>query len=184
MTNKVLYKAALPAIAIAALLSACGSDAEEVTATTVAEAEATTTTEAMADEDAGTIVDIAVENGNFTTLVAALQAAELDGTLSGDGPFTVFAPTDDAFAALPAGTVDTLLEDPKGDLTDILTFHVVSGKLLAAEVLAAESLDSLQGGALAVDADAGTIGGAVISTTDIVGSNGVIHVIDSVLIPE
>ena len=92
------------------------------------------TTPAPATTDAD-IVDTAIAAGDFTTLVAAVQAAGLEDTLRGEGPFTVFAPTDEAFAALPAGTVETLLEDPAGDLTDILTYHVVPGAVPAADVV-------------------------------------------------
>ena len=131
-----------------------------------------------------TIVDIAVEDGRFTTLVAALQAAGLAGTLAGEGPFTVFAPTDDAFAALPEGTVEALLADIP-QLTDILLYHVVSGKVMAADVVSLDSAESLQGQPLNFVVDGGVvkIGDAQVLITDIVASNGVIHVIDAVLLP-
>ena len=138
-------------------------------------------------EDKPSIVEIAVEDGSFTTLVAALQAAGLDEALSGEGPFTVFAPTDDAFAALPEGTVATLLEDPEGALTDILLYHVVEGAVMAEDVLMLDAAPTLQGGevTIAVDADGNvTLNDTVmIIATDIEGSNGIIHVIDAVLIP-
>jgi transforming growth factor-beta-induced protein len=131
-----------------------------------------------------TIVDIAVADGRFTTLVAALTAADLAGTLSGDGPFTVFAPTDDAFAALPAGTVEDLLADIPA-LTDILTYHVVSGSVLAADVVTLSSAPTLLGQDVSVRIENGNvfINDSQVIITDIVGSNGVIHVIDAVLLP-
>jgi uncharacterized surface protein with fasciclin (FAS1) repeats len=139
---------------------------------------------AKADQQPGDdIVDIAVNAGQFKTLVAALQAAELDSALKGDGPFTVFAPTDAAFAKLPAGTVDALLQD-KEKLTQILAYHVVSGKIMAADVGGLHSAKTLQGQSLAIDTSDGVrVGGANVVNTDVVASNGVIHIIDAVLIP-
>ncbi len=130
-----------------------------------------------------TIVDIAVEDGRFTTLVAALQAADLVETLSGEGPFTVFAPTDDAFNALPAGTVDALLADIP-TLTSILLYHVVAGEVPAADVVALVSADTLNGLPVAVYAEDGVqVNEANVVITDIQGSNGIIHVLDQVLLP-
>jgi uncharacterized surface protein with fasciclin (FAS1) repeats len=131
-----------------------------------------------------TIVDIAVADGRFTTLVAALQAADLVDTLNGEGPFTVFAPTDDAFAALPEGTVDALLADIP-TLTNILLYHVVPGKVLAADVVNLSSADTVLGEAVKITVDGGTvkINDAQVIITDIEASNGVIHVIDAVLLP-
>jgi uncharacterized surface protein with fasciclin (FAS1) repeats len=140
----------------------------------------------MADEDMmQSIVDIAVEDGRFTTLVAALQVADLAETLAGDGPFTVFAPTDDAFAMLPEGTVEALLADIPA-LSNILTYHVVGGQVLAADVAGLSSAETLQGQFLDIAADANgvMIDSSNVVITDILGSNGVIHVIDSVLLPE
>ena len=132
---------------------------------------------------AADIVDTAVSAGQFKTLVKAVQAAGLVDTLKGPGPFTVFAPTDAAFAKLPAGTLEALLAD-KQKLAGILTYHVVPGKLMAADVLAARELQTAQGGSLAVDTSKGArIGAANIVLTDITTSNGVIHVIDTVLLP-
>lgn len=129
------------------------------------------------------IVDTAVAAGSFKTLATALQAAGLIDTLKGKGPFTVFAPTDEAFAKLPAGTVEALLKD-KAKLTQILTYHVVAGQQKASDVVAAKQLTSLQGKALTVDTKNGVkVGGAGVTSTDILTSNGVIHVIDTVLIP-
>ena len=133
----------------------------------------------------GTIVDIAVSNGNFTTLVAAVKAAGLAETLSGPGPFTVFAPTDEAFAKLPPGTVESLLAD-KEALTKILTYHVVSGKVMSADVVKLAKATTLQGQEVAVSVDNGSvkINESMVVQADIEGSNGVIHVIDTVLMPE
>ena len=131
------------------------------------------------------IVQTAVADGRFTTLVAAVQAADLATTLSGPGPFTVFAPTDDAFKKLPPGTVETLLKDPKGQLSQILLYHVVPGKLMAADVVKQTSLATVQGKPLNVTVKNQTVmvDGATVVITDIETKNGVIHVIDSVMIP-
>ncbi len=133
----------------------------------------------------GTIVDIAIANGNFKTLVAAVQAAGLAETLSGPGPFTVFAPTDAAFAKLPAGTVEALLQD-KAKLSSILTYHVVSGKVMASEVVKLTSAKTVNGQMATIKVTNGTVmvDNAKVITTDIEGSNGVIHVIDSVILPK
>ncbi|HOE35518.1 MAG: fasciclin domain-containing protein [Chloroflexi bacterium] len=130
------------------------------------------------------IVSIAVENGSFTTLAAALEAADLVETLQGEGPFTVFAPTDEAFAKLPEGTIEALLADIPA-LKDILLYHVVEGRLFAADVLASENLETLQGKKAAVELkdEKPYVGGAQIVVTDILASNGVIHVIDTVMLP-
>jgi uncharacterized surface protein with fasciclin (FAS1) repeats len=134
--------------------------------------------------ESNTIVDIAVADGRFETLVAALQAAELVDTLSGEGPFTVFAPTDDAFDALPEGTVESLLED-KEQLTSVLTYHVVPGKVMASDVVELDSAETVQGQELSIDATDGVmVNDANVILTDIEASNGVIHVIDAVLLPE
>ena len=131
-----------------------------------------------------TIVDIAVGDGRFGTLVAALQAAGLVETLQGGGPFTVFAPTDDAFAKLPEGTVDVLLADIPA-LTDILRYHVVAGNVMAADVVALDSAGTVQGAEVSITVDGNTVmlNDSQVVITDIEASNGVIHVIDSVLIP-
>jgi transforming growth factor-beta-induced protein len=131
------------------------------------------------------IVATAVEAGSFKTLAAALQAADLVKTLQGPGPFTVFAPTDEAFAKLPAGTVDALLKDiPK--LKGILTYHVVAGDVRAAQVIKMSSAKSLQGQDLRILVADGKVkvDEAVVVKTDIVCSNGVIHVIDAVMLPK
>lgn len=134
----------------------------------------------------GDIVDTAVAAGNFKTLAAALQAAGLVETLKGPGPFTVFAPTDAAFAKLPAGTLETLLKpENKATLAAILTYHVVPGRAMASDVLGKSSWTTVNGQRLDVSQNSGTpmIDGATITATDIVTSNGVIHVIDTVMIP-
>ena len=129
------------------------------------------------------IVAVASEAGSFDTLVAALKAADLVGALEGAGPFTVFAPTDEAFAKLPAGTVEALLAD-KEQLTKILTYHVVAGKVTAEQVAGLDSAKTLEGSSLAIDTTAGVqIGDAMVVQADVMASNGVIHVIDTVLIP-
>jgi len=130
-----------------------------------------------------TIVDVAVGAGSFTTLVAALQAADLVDTLNGDGPFTVLAPTDEAFAALPEGALEGLLADPQA-LANVLTLHVVSGRASAAEVVGMSSVATIQGASLDIDTSDGvSIGGATVVQTDISASNGIIHVIDTVILP-
>jgi len=178
----------IAAVAGSLVLAACGEDDNSAVDTTVAAetTEAMTdTTEAMTDEP-GTIVDVASGNPDFSTLVAAVGAAGLVETLSGEGPFTVFAPTNDAFAALPAGLVDKLLlPENKDVLTQILTYHVVSGAVMAADVAAGE-VPSVEGSAIVVTVDGGTVklnDSATVVATDVMASNGVIHVIDAVILP-
>ncbi|MBK1724867.1 fasciclin [Thiocystis violacea] len=130
------------------------------------------------------IVDVAVAAGSFETLVAALKAAGLVETLKGEGPFTVFAPTDDAFAKIPKADLDALLAD-KEALTAILTYHVVPGKVMAADVAGLKSATTVQGSRITVDTSDGVkVDGATVIKTDILASNGVIHVIDSVISPK
>jgi transforming growth factor-beta-induced protein len=132
------------------------------------------------------IVDTAVGAGSFKTLVAAVQAAGLVETLKGEGPFTVFAPTDEAFAKLPEGTVESLLKpENKEKLVAILTYHVVPGKVMAADVVKLTEAPTVQGSKAKVKVEDGTvmIDGAKVVKTDIVTSNGVIHVIDAVILP-
>ncbi len=132
------------------------------------------------------IVDVAISAGSFNTLVAAVQAAGLVETLKGDGPFTVFAPTDEAFAKLPAGTVESLLEPENRDqLIAILTYHVVPGKVMASDVVGLSSATTVQGQDLEVSIKDGAamVDNAKIIQTDISASNGVIHVIDTVVLP-
>ena len=171
---KVLRPSAFAAVAvaIALTLSACGSDSEE----TMEE-----TTEVTAP---GTIVDVAVGAGSFSTLVAAVTAADLVETLSGEGPFTVFAPTDDAFAALPAGVLDALLlPENKALLAQILTYHVVSGKVMAADVTDSD-VATVEGQTIKLATEGGvTVNGATVISADVAASNGVIHAIDQVILP-
>jgi uncharacterized surface protein with fasciclin (FAS1) repeats len=132
------------------------------------------------------IVDIAAAAGSFKTLVAAVQAAGLLETLKGDGPLTVFAPTDAAFAKLPAGTIESLLKpENKAKLQAILKYHVVPGKVMAADVVKVKSAKTVNGQSLTVKANSASVmvDSANVIKTDIVGSNGVIHVIDSVVLP-
>lgn len=131
------------------------------------------------------IVDTAVGAGTFTTLVAAVTAAGLVDTLKGEGPFTVFAPTDAAFAALPAGTVEDLLKpENKDKLTAILTYHVVPGKVMAADLTEGMKAATVNGAEVTITLDGwAKVNGAVISTADIAATNGVIHVIDTVIMP-
>jgi uncharacterized surface protein with fasciclin (FAS1) repeats len=136
-----------------------------------------------ADKD---IVDTAIEAGQFQTLAAALTAAGLVDTLKGPGPFTVFAPTDEAFAKLPAGTVETLLKpENKDKLTAILTYHVVPGKVMAADVVKLDEAKTANGAMVDVKVDGNTvmINDAKVAAADITASNGVIHVIDTVILP-
>lgn len=129
------------------------------------------------------IVDTAVAAGSFETLVAAVQAAGLVDTLKSDGPFTVFAPTDEAFAKLPEGTVESLLKD-KEALTKVLTYHVVPGKVMAKDVVGLTSAKTVQGQSITIDTKDGVkVDNANVIKTDIETSNGVIHVIDSVILP-
>ena len=133
------------------------------------------------------IVETAIEAGSFQTLVAAVKAAGLVEVLQGDGPFTVFAPTDEAFAKLPEGTVEELLKpENKEKLVAILTYHVVSGKVMAKDVAGIKSAETVQGQSLKVSIKDGTpmVDNAKIVATDIEASNGVIHVIDAVVLPE
>jgi uncharacterized surface protein with fasciclin (FAS1) repeats len=138
---------------------------------------------AMAQQPQADIVDTAVAAGSFTTLAAALQAAGLVDTLKGDGPFTVFAPTDAAFAKLPAGTLEALLADP-AKLQAVLTYHVVPGRVTAADVAALSSAATVQGAPIAIDTSMGVrVNDAHVTQADVMTSNGVIHVIDTVLLP-
>ena len=132
------------------------------------------------------IVDTASSAGSVATLVAAVQAAELVDTLKGEGPFTVFAPTDEAFAALPEGTIESLLQpDNKDQLVSILTYHVVSGKVMSADIAGKELMvETVQGSEIEVDATSGVkVDDANVVTADVEASNGVIHVIDKVIMP-
>lgn len=190
------------AFAIAGLIfTSCGETKKETTTAPEMETpvEDTSNDMAMNETQAPNIVEVAAGNENFTTLVAAVKAADLVETLSGNGPFTVFAPTNDAFAKLPKGTVETLLKpENKAKLSSILTYHVVSGKFEAAAVIDAIkknngkfTVDTVNGGAITLslngdkvmltDANGGT---ATVVMADVPASNGVIHAIDSVIMPK
>jgi uncharacterized surface protein with fasciclin (FAS1) repeats len=129
------------------------------------------------------IVDTAINAGSFNTLVTAITTAGLDTALKGEGPFTVFAPTDEAFSKLASGTVESLLQDiPK--LRQILEYHVASGKVMAADVVKTDSVETIEGSSLKIDASNGVkVNDATVVTPDVEAENGVIHVIDTVLIP-
>lgn len=143
-------------------------------------------TAAYAGDMGKDIVDTAVDAGAFETLVTAVQAAGLVDTLKGEGPFTVFAPTDEAFAALPEGTVDELLKpENKDQLVAILTYHVVPGKVMSTDLSDDTTAATVQGSEIMIDLDSGVmINDASVVTADIETSNGVIHVIDKVILPE
>ena len=194
--------AASGVISLALFTAACAEDDTTTDGTTTDDTTVTETTETteteMVEEDPAAegagddIVDTAAAAGSFTTLTAALQAAGLDETLRGDGPFTVFAPTDEAFEALPEGTLDELLAEPEGDLTQILQYHVVAGEVFAADVLEmdGETVETVQGGTFTIEVDGedvvlvDTAGNRVnVTDTDVEASNGVIHVVDTVLSP-
>ena len=178
------------AIAIAACSSAASSSAAPTiapTATPAASAAAAPSTvpSASAAAMAKDIVQTATEAGSFKTLLAAVKAAGLVETLQGKGPFTVFAPTDAAFAALPTGTLDGLLKDPAA-LKKILLYHVVSGSVTADKVVGLTSATSVEGSPIAISVKDGTVylnDSAKVITPDVMASNGVIHVIDKVLLP-
>jgi len=171
------------------LLVSCGGEAEkaaEATTETVSDMPQadTSTVVAPAPKD---VVDIAIGSTDHTTLVAAVTAAGLVETLKGAGPFTIFAPTNAAFAALPAGTVDGLLKpESKAKLTGILTYHVVAGAVKAADLKDGQKVKTLQGEELTVSIKDGKvkINGANVTAADLEGSNGVVHVIDAVLLPK
>ena len=179
--------APLAIVGLVGLLVSCGGDDSDVTPATEPATTEETTTEAPAEEageEATDIVAIASGNEDFSTLVAAVAAAGLVETLQGEGPFTVFAPTNEAFAALPAGLVDKLLLPENKDLlVKILTYHVVSGTVLAADVTAGD-VPTVEGQNITITTDMGVkVNGANVVTTDIIASNGVIHVIDAVILP-
>jgi len=174
-------------IVLTLVLAACASPATPTAVPTSMPEPTAVPTEEPASKN---IVEIAVEDGRFTTLVAAVQAAGLAETLSGEGPFTVFAPTDDAFAALPEGTLDSLLlPENKQQLTDILLYHVVPGKVMAEDVVSLNGQmadTALEGKQIDVKTDMGSVylnENVKVVITDIEASNGVIHVIDAVLLP-
>jgi uncharacterized surface protein with fasciclin (FAS1) repeats len=172
-TALLLAGAALASLAMVA----CGGDDDEAAPTPIP-----TAPPAAASGD---IIEVATAAGNFTTLARALEAAGLVETLKGDGPFTVFAPTDAAFAALPAGTLDDLLAD-RDQLTKVLTYHVVAGKVTSDQVASLTQATTVEGSTLRIKVENGKvmIDDATVTTADVEATNGVIHVIDRVLIPE
>ena len=183
MRNRFLMTSAALVLGLSLVAGACSSDSESESSDTTTAADETTTTEAANTADE-TIVDVAVGNPQFSTLVTAVTEAGLAETLSGTGPFTVFAPDNGAFEALPAGTLDTLLADPTGPLAEILKLHVIAGEVNSAAATAAVGtcVETLGGKVLvAKDGENLTFGGATVTNVDIKGSNGIIHVIDGVV---
>ncbi len=177
-------------------LAACSTEAPQAA---VDEGATDAMMDSVATAEPGTIIDVAVGNADFSTLVAAVTAADLGATLSGDGPFTVFAPTDDAFAKVDSGTLSALLTpEKKADLTALLTYHVVAGELKAADVVKAitdgggtATLTTVQGAPLKASLDGNSViledatgGKSTVILTDVDASNGVIHAIDTVVMPE
>lgn len=186
---RVMRRTAIAVVSIAAALtlSACSSSSDEATTESSAAVEESAIEEAddmVGEASVGTIVDVASANPDFSTLVAAIGAAGLGETLSGEGPFTVFAPTNEAFAALPPGVLDALLlPENKDALTKILTYHVVSGQVMAADITDGD-VATVEGQNVTLStADGVTVNGAAVVTADIVTDNGVIHVVDAVLVP-
>lgn len=174
----------LAVVAISATTFIACNNGEVKTAEVTPEAPKTEVMEPVAPKD---IVDVAIGSPDHTTLVAAVTAAGLVETLKGAGPFTVFAPTNAAFSALPAGTVDGLLKpESKAALTNILTYHVVAGAVKAADLKDGQKIKTLQGEELTVSIKEGKvmINGANVTAADLAGSNGVVHVIDAVLMPK
>ncbi|WP_353847851.1 fasciclin domain-containing protein [Caldilinea sp.] len=141
--------------------------------------------EEAAEEAPGNIAEVAAAAGNFETLLAAVEAAGLVDALTSEGPFTVFAPTDEAFAALPEGTIESLLADPEGALTQILLYHVVSGKVMSTDLSDGMTAETLQGSPVTFSIKDGVVkvNDATVIAADIEASNGVIHVIDAVILP-
>ena len=190
VTNKLKMKKTFISImmtaSFAVMLTACGSGEGTEANTDTAATETTTVVDTPAAAPA-TVVDIAVGSPDHSTLVAAVKAAGLVETLSGAGPFTVFAPTNAAFAALPAGTVDNLLKpENKADLTGILTYHVVPGTLKAADLTDGQKLKTVNGAELTVSVKDGKvmIDGANVTAADLTAGNGVVHVLDAVVMPK
>jgi uncharacterized surface protein with fasciclin (FAS1) repeats len=167
-------------------LAACGGDDDADSSAAEPAPAQPAPAEEPVEAAASDIVDTAVSAGSFNTLAAALEAAGLVETLKGDGPFTVFAPTDEAFAQLPAGTLDDLLlPENKDQLTAILTYHVAEGSVASSDLSDGQMVTTLQGGELPVAIADGSVavGDATVTTPDVAASNGVIHVIDTVLLP-
>ena len=195
MRNSKLLRVLALVLCLGLVAAACSDDSDdsadaetdETTATT--EAESTDTSESNMTDSSETaptsdIVDTAVAAGDFTTLATALEAAGLVETLKGEGPYTVFAPTDAALEALPPGTLDQLLADPEA-LADVLLYHVVEGEVLVVDVVGLDSATTVQGSdvTITVEGESVRVNDALVTMTDITASNGVIHVIDGVLLP-
>ncbi len=181
MKNLKLLSLAVATVATSFLVS-CGNAPKDDAAESTVEV-----VEEVPVEAPNTVVDIAVGSSDHTTLVAAVSAAGLVETLSGTGPFTVFAPTNAAFAALPEGTVDNLLKpESKDQLTSVLTYHVVAGNVMAADLSDGQVVKTLNGQDLTVSIKDGKvmINGATVTAADLAGSNGVVHVVDAVLLPK
>jgi uncharacterized surface protein with fasciclin (FAS1) repeats len=190
MSNQAKIWSVLGILIVAALVvGAC--QATPTPAPTAAPPTEVPPTEAPPEEESASIAEIVVASANadepeFTTLLAAVEAAGLVDTLAGEGSFTVFAPTDEAFAALPEGLIDELLADPEGALTDILLYHVVGDKLMASDVVGSDAATTLQGQDISIKVEDGSVmlnDNVMVTATDIEASNGVIHVIDAVLVP-
>ena len=193
--KKQLALAATVSLTLA--LAACGDDngddAETTGTETTSASEATTTDDAATDDAAeGDIVDTAAAAGEFNTLITAVQAAELEETLRGEGPYTVLAPTDEAFEALPDGTLDDLLAAPTGDLADILKYHVIEGAVMADDVagMDGETVATVQGEELTIEVDGDNVSfvdatgnSSQVTMADVEATNGVIHALDGVLMP-
>ncbi len=196
--KKNLFPMLMIAAASSLMFTACNDASKETTTTTTTDTSMTTKAPEMPAEagvmvgganmvPSKNIVENAAASADHTTLVAAVTAAGLGETLSGTGPFTVFAPTNEAFAKLPAGAVDNLLKpEMKADLTSVLTYHVVPGALKAADLKDGQKLKTVQGKELTVSIKDGKvmIDGATVTIADVVSSNGVTHVIDAVLMPK
>lgn len=177
MTKKFLNLFCMAALASTVFVACTSTETDET------EAEVAVMDEVEVAPD---VVDVAIGSPDHTTLVAAVKAAELVETLKGEGPFTVFAPTNAAFEALPEGTVESLLTpEKKADLTAILTYHVVPGSVMAADLSDGQKVTTVQGEELTVSIKDGVvmINGATVTAADLTGSNGVVHVIDAVLMP-
>jgi uncharacterized surface protein with fasciclin (FAS1) repeats len=178
--------AAAGSIAALLFLGACSSDSDDAATAETTSAAATDMASEPAAAEPGTIVEVASANEDFETLVAAVTAAGLAETLSGEGPFTVFAPTDDAFDALPEGVLDALLlPENKDALTSILTYHVLADEVMAAEVTAGD-VATVEGSTIAITTDDNQVmlnDAATVVAVDVPASNGVIHVIDAVIVP-
>jgi uncharacterized surface protein with fasciclin (FAS1) repeats len=171
-------------VLLAGLIAACGGAVASSDSTTATSVAPTTATTPAPEPETADIIGVATEAGTFSTLLTAVEAAGLVETLQGEGPFTVFAPTDEAFAALPEGTLDSLLADSEA-LSQVLLYHVVPGEVMASDVIELDSATTVQGEDLAiiVEGDSVKVNQAEVIATDVAAANGVIHVIDQVVLP-